>query len=148
MPETAIVARPQHPRTPECSRGHHPKNSVGTVVAERERDDGLRMIAPPSGRKAGHGRVGTQALAWPGVRTVQPSRRRDCRFADIPPPLLLKRLLEGEGGCSRVTVSPTASSAQPRSAMTAPAVLRSAPRRPWGGGTRPALDGGTTSQRQ
>ena len=37
-----------------------------------------------------------------------PSRRRDCHFADIPSPSILKHLLKVEGGCSRMTVSPTA----------------------------------------
>ena len=36
------------------------------------------------------------------------SRRRDCHFADIPSPSTLKYLPKGEGGCSRMTVSPTA----------------------------------------
>ena len=41
-----------------------------------------------------------------------PSRRRDCHFADIPSPSLLKHLLKGEVVgwgvvCSRMTVSPT-----------------------------------------
>ena len=36
------------------------------------------------------------------------SRRRDCQFADTPFPSILKRLLQGEGGCSKMTVSPTA----------------------------------------
>ena len=36
------------------------------------------------------------------------SRRRDCHFADVPSISLLKQLLKEEGGCSRVTVSPTA----------------------------------------
>ena len=32
---------------------------------------------------------------------VGPSRRRDCHFADIPSPSLLKRLLKGEGGAAK-----------------------------------------------
>ena len=36
------------------------------------------------------------------------SRRRDCHFPDTPSPFLLKHLLKGEGGCSRMRVSPTA----------------------------------------
>ena len=35
-------------------------------------------------------------------------RRRDCHFADVPSPCLLKHLLNGEWGCSRMTASPTA----------------------------------------
>ena len=37
----------------------------------------------------------------------EPSARL-CHFADIFSPSLLKRLLKGEGGASRMTVSPTA----------------------------------------
>ena len=37
-----------------------------------------------------------------------PSRRRDCHFADTPSSSLLERLLDGRGGCSRMSVSPTA----------------------------------------
>ena len=36
------------------------------------------------------------------------SRRQDCPFADTPSTSLLKYLLKGQGGCSRMTVSPTA----------------------------------------
>ena len=36
------------------------------------------------------------------------SRRRDCHFTDALSPSLLKHQLKGEGGCSRMTVSPTA----------------------------------------
>ena len=40
--------------------------------------------------------------------TQWPGRRRDCHFADTPSPSLLKHLLNVEGGCSRVAVSPPA----------------------------------------
>ena len=38
-----------------------------------------------------------------------PSRRRDCHFAGTPSSSLLKHLLKGERGCSRMPVSPMAS---------------------------------------
>ena len=31
---------------------------------------------------------------------LEPSRRRDCHFTDIPSPVLLKHLLKGEGGAA------------------------------------------------
>ena len=48
-------------------------------------------------------------MLFPGwSRSVLPaSRRRDCHFADTPSPCLLECLLQGGGGCSRMTVSPT-----------------------------------------
>ena len=36
------------------------------------------------------------------------SRRRDCHFTDIPPCITTETPSEGRGGCSRITVSPTA----------------------------------------
>ena len=40
-----------------------------------------------------------------------PSRRRDSQFADAPSASRLKRLLKGEGGCSKMTFSPMATHA-------------------------------------
>ena len=45
----------------------------------------------------------------PFIKGGPNSRRREfCHFAGIPSPSVLKQLLTGEGGCSRMTVSPTA----------------------------------------
>ena len=54
---------------------------------------------------------GGLALSLTGPAVLCPgaaSRRRDCHFTDIPSASILKHLLKGEGGCSRMTVSPTA----------------------------------------
>ena len=46
-------------------------------------------------------------LCGGGGERGESSRRRDCHFADNPSPSILKHLLKREGGCSRMTVSPT-----------------------------------------
>ena len=55
----------------------------------------------------------TVSSLWPYRQRVDgdtdaPSRRRDCHFDDTPFLFLLKHLLKVEGGCSKMTVSPTA----------------------------------------
>ena len=54
-----------------------------------------------------------QAMKEGGV-SGQHSRRRDCHFDDNPFVSLLKHLIKVEGGCSRMTVSPTARPADHR----------------------------------
>ena len=44
----------------------------------------------------------------PAVFLVVPSRRRDCHFADISFSIAIEMPAQGRGGCSRMTVSPTA----------------------------------------
>ena len=41
-------------------------------------------------------------------RCPSPSRRRDCHFADVPSTISIETPTKGRGGCSRMTVSPTA----------------------------------------
>ena len=52
------------------------------------------------------------------VLEVKPSRRRDCNVPGILSPALLIHLLKREGGCSRMTVSPTASQTAEQTAGT------------------------------
>ena len=67
------------------------------MAAEISVDKNTTTVAELCGRLA--------VLALPAGSA---SDRRDCHFADTPSPALLKRLLKVEGGCSRMTVSPTA----------------------------------------
>ena len=65
-------------------------------------------------------------LTGRAVRLIdQPSRRRDCHFGGILSPSALKRLLKGEEGRSRMTVSPTARPAPPQSRRCPRCCLRS-----------------------
>ena len=53
--------------------------------------------------------LGAAAAQWSGpVVFVVPSHWRDCHFADALSPSMLHLIkVEGRGGCSRITVSPT-----------------------------------------
>ena len=58
---------------------------------------------------------GIEPAAWcENLPAGANSRRRDCHFADALSPSPLKDLLNVEGGCSRLTVSPTARCRAPR----------------------------------
>ena len=86
----------------------------------------------------GGGRVGRRGFgeavlgsaSHTGGRLPVSRRREFCHFADIISPSLLKRPNEGRGGCSRTTVSPTATDAP--DSLPLPA----APQLPRGSGRR------------
>ena len=78
---------------------HPPLPSAGvSIVMERERQ---QINSPVNGCR--HRST--------SLRRAVPTRRRDCHSADALSPPLLKHQLKLEGGCSRIEVSATASSA-------------------------------------
>ena len=71
------------------------------------------LVQPAAGRKGRVYRDGALDRTFQRVGGVVRAlflavSARLCRFAGTPSPSLLKRRLEGEEGCSRVTVSPAA----------------------------------------
>ena len=91
-------------RTPHHHHHHHnaPSFTPTTTAARAHRR--MHFVAP----------LGVPLQTGPDQRPLRDRRggavscRRDCHLADIPSPSLLKRLLKGRGGCSRMTTSPTA----------------------------------------
>ena len=76
---------------------------------------GLPSLAiPPGSVAAVEVKYASEGGSEPGTPSaaVAPTHRREfCHFADALSPSLLKHVLKGDGGCSRMTASPTASGA-------------------------------------
>ena len=96
--------------------------SQGGAAAERSRRGSEKSRRGSSGKVFAKSRP---ARSHPAPRTKTgarpgPSRRREfCHFADTPSPSILKHLLNVEGGCSRMTVSPTATRTPRHSSIVA-----------------------------